>query len=306
MNTAARRSRIRPARPLAPFFVSALVLFVWWVVAHNSGSGWVQVLGDAVFGMLVVGLFGPAIALARVQVGVVSAPPDGSAGLPVPIRLAATGRVRVRPIEPAGPEALIGPRRGGAGHDVTLLPAKRGVHEALVVEVATAAPFGLQWWARRIDLRLAAPLHIAPRMGQPVALPQWVDDRSGPAGSPRSAEAGDARGVRDYRPGDRRRRVHWGATSHTGRLMVREMEEPAARPVTLRVALPTDEEAAERTAERALATVVQLIDRGARVVLATTEAAGEVTGPADNRREAGRRLARAVANSTAAGVELIP
>ena len=207
-------------------------------------------------------------------------------------------------MRPAGPEAIVGPRRGGTDHEVTLVPKHRGLHETLVVEVASAAPFGLQWWARKIEFSLDAPLHVAPRMGQPVSLPPWVDDRSGSAGSPMPAEAGDARGVRDYRPGDRRRRVHWGATSHTGRLMVREMEEPAAQPVTLRVRLPVDEEAAERASEGALATAVQLLDCGARLVLATTEPSGEVVSTVEDRRSAGRRLARAVPSGGPGNVEL--
>jgi uncharacterized protein (DUF58 family) len=296
---------MRPARPLSPMLVSVMVLFVWWIVAHNSGSGWVQVLGDAVFGMLLVGLFGPAIALARLRVELLHSPSDAAAGLPVVIEIGATGRARVRPVEPKGPESLVGRRRSGSDHDVTLLPDHRGVYAEIVLDVATAAPFGLQWWTRRVALPLPATLHVAPRLGQAIQLPYWVDDRTGAAGSATPAEAGDARGVRDYRPGDRRRRVHWGATAHAGRLMVREMEEPSAQPVILRVALPADPDLAERTAECALATTVKLLDRGVRIELATMESGGEVVRPVADRREAGRRLARATGGPGAAAVELL-
>jgi hypothetical protein len=40
-------------------------------------------------------------------------------------------------------------------------------------------------------------------------------------------------GVRDYRPGDQRRWIHWRTTARTGRLAVREHEEPARSPVVL-------------------------------------------------------------------------
>ena len=56
--------------------------------------------------------------------------------------------------------------------------------------------------------------------------------------------------------------------------MVREMEGPSAEPFTLEVHLPADPDAAERMAERAMATVVGLVDRGASVLLATTEDVG--------------------------------
>ena len=109
-----------------------------------------------------------------------------------------------------------------------------------------------------------------------------------------SVPIGEPRGVRPYRPGDHRRWVHWPATAHSGELMVREMEGPTAEPVTLEVHLPVDADAAERIAERAMATVVALVDRGASVLLATTETSGPKIGAVGDRRSAGRRLARAV------------
>ena len=59
---------VRPARPVAPIAVAVAILGIWWLVAHNGGSGWVQALGDVVFGTLVVGILGPAVVLARARV----------------------------------------------------------------------------------------------------------------------------------------------------------------------------------------------------------------------------------------------
>ena len=306
MNTGGSGSHIRLARPFSPIPVGIFVLFVWWVVAHNSGSGWVQVLGDAVFGMLFIGLLAPALALARLRIDLVSAPLDGAAGLPSVVGLRASARARIRPLDPPGPEAFAGRTTSGTGGDVTLLPFHRGVYDEITLELATAAPFGLQWWSRRVTLPLPGPLHIAPKLGRAVPLPNWEDDRAGALGRVLLAEAGDARGVRDYRPGDRQRRVHWGATAHAGRLMVREMEEPSVQPVTLRVSLPGDRDTAEQLAQRALGSVVALLDRGVPVLLATDESSGSVVSPVADRREAGRRLARATSGNGPGGVELAP
>lgn len=307
MTPSVRRSRIRPARPLSPFVVSILVLLVWWAVAHNSGSGWVQALGDVVFGMLAIGTLGPAIALRRVRLELVHAPPDSTAGMPAPISIRASSRVRVHPLQPGGMPTLIGPHgRGADDRDITLLPAHRGVHDDLTIEVSTAAPFGIQWWSRRITFPLPAPLHVAPRLGQPITLPHWFDKNAGQDGQPLPSHAGDIKGVREYRAGDRRRRVHWPATAHAGRLMVREMEEPAARPLTLDVRLPQEADQAERLAECALATAVHLLDRGSTILLATVEPEGRIVGEVRDRRDAGRRLARAIGVNGTAGIELSP
>jgi uncharacterized protein (DUF58 family) len=288
--------RVRPGRPFSPIAVGVAIVFVWWLVAHNSGSGWVQAIGDAVFGVLLIGLVGPAVVLARVRVQVVQAPGDAWAGLPVELEVKASSRVRIRGTDPTGPEGFAGPlrRRSSGGSGLTLIPQHRGAYDQVTVEVATAAPFGLQWWTRRTTLTLPATLYVAPRLGKPLPVDFRDRDTSGDSARRPADNAGDPRGVRAYRSGDNRRYVHWAATAHTGELMVRELERPSAEPVTITVTLPPDSEEAERISERAFATVVLLLDRGRSVVLGTTEPTGPVVAVVSERRQAGRRLARAV------------
>ena len=288
--------RVRPARPYAPMVVSVLILATWWLVAHNSGVGWVQALGDVVFGTLVVGAIGPAVILARARVQIVSCPEDGTALEPLVLTVRASTRVRLRPVSPPGEPEFAGPvrRRRPGDSTLSLLPARRGIYSSVTLDVATASPFGLQWWTRRLVLPLAAPVHVAPRRGQPFPLPPSPDPLAGDSPRRQPAEIGEARAVRPYRPGDTRRRVHWPATAHHGELMVREMEGPTAEPVTVTVVLPADEDDAERLAERAFGTVLNLLRRGDAVVLATAEVSGPTTGPVTDRLGAGRRLARAI------------
>ncbi len=290
------KSRVRPARPLAPMAVAAAVLGTWWLVAHNSGAGWVQVLGDVAFGTIAIGIIGPAVVLARANIRISRAPTDGTAGMPVEVEIDASTRLRVRPVAPAGVESFAGPVRTGrrTADTVTLLPQIRGAHEVLVFDIATAAPFALQWWTRRVSLPLPSRLHVAPRRGRPVRFPLHPREQAGDSRARASSELGEPRGARPYRPGDDRRHVHWRAYAHTGELMVREVEGPAAEPVTVWVALPPDPEAGERVAERGLGTVASLLERGAPVVLGTCERDGPVLAPVADREQAGRRLACAV------------
>ena len=84
------------------------------------------------------------------------------------LRVEASTRVRVRPVEPPGPEVFVGPggRRGAAADLVTLVPVRRGVHDAVTLDVASAAPFALQWVDPAGPLRLPVPLHVSPRCGR--------------------------------------------------------------------------------------------------------------------------------------------
>jgi uncharacterized protein (DUF58 family) len=281
---------------------SVLIVALWWLIAHNAGSGWVQLLGDLVFGALFIGVVGPFIAVTRARISLRSAPGDGIAGLPVSLRVESTSRVRVRPVEPPGPDMFVGPRSRRSDDElVVLVPPRRGVHASVTLDIASAAPFGLQWWTRRVRLPLPSALHVAPRCGAAQAAPRRPDDEMGDGVEQPRVEAGLPRGARPYVPGDARRLVHWRSTAHAGRLMVREVEQQAAEPVTIAVELPVDPDAAERVAERALGSVVGLLQGGAPVLLGTREASGPVFGPVADRRTAGRRLARAVAGAVPGG-----
>ena len=134
-----------------------------------------------------------------------------------------------------------------------------------------------------------------------MRLPPENDDSPGESEARRPAAFGETRGVRPYQHGDSRRTVNWRASAHTGRLMVREMEVPTAEPVTVRVVLPPDPDEADLLAGRAFATVLALIGRQRPVMLATHEPAGDRLALVTGARDAGRRLARAVAYGGVSG-----
>jgi len=267
------------------------VLGAWVAVAHSSGDGWVQTLGALIGGFLLVGLVGPALYMRRARCAVIENPLDGTAGRESVVVIESNRPLRLRPIDPPGKEVMANGRGPVA---LAVVADHRGVLEHCTVELASAAPFGLLWWTARHRLPLPRPLTVAPRQGAPTARPPESGDPGGAEEMlPVLQRSGEPRGVRPYVPGDPPRSVHWPATAHQGSLMVREMESAAEGAVTLTVSLPADPVAAEREAERALATVALLVRRGCTVQLITTEAGRPVTGRVASALEAGRRLARA-------------
>lgn len=276
---------------MGPIVAAVFTLLAWEAVAHNSGSGWVQVLGALLASFILIGLVGPAFVVGRLEVRVTACDADGVAGTPSTLTVGVSRPARLTPITPNGDPVLTG---GHAEVDVVVVPEHRGVVTACQLRVASAAPFGLMWWERRMTLLLPRPLVVAPRTGQP--------DRAALSGSASPGEddrrvptrVGEPRGVRPYQPGDRQHWVHWPATAHTGSLMVREMEGPVARPVVVVVVLSPDLVVAERQAEQAMGTVTAMLAAGRTVELHTLEAQGPVDDVVLDGADTGRRLARAV------------
>ncbi len=274
-----------------------LTLAAWEAVAHNSGSGWVQALGALLAAFILIGLLAPGVAVGRVTVAVLAGPADGVAGSPSVLTISASHPSRIIPLSPPGDEVLTGGRREV---DVEVVPERRGEVTACRVLVGSAAPFGLLWWERRVELTLPRPLVVAPRVGAADPVASAVAPAPGEEAQRVPARVGEPRGVRPYTPGDLRHWVHWPATAHSGSLMVREMEGPTSSPVVVDVVLPPDPEAAERRAERAMGTVQRFLASGRIVELRTVEAGGPVAALVHDLGEAGRRLARAVASEQTA------
>jgi uncharacterized protein (DUF58 family) len=111
---------------------------------------------------------------------------------------------------------------------------RRGDFASGEVKLTSGAPFGFLRSSRTLEV--GTPL---------VVVPRWFEIRSFPILEPSSfpsdvlherARTGAGEefiGVRDYRPGDPPRSVHWRSTARAGHLIVREFEEELASHVVL-------------------------------------------------------------------------
>jgi uncharacterized protein (DUF58 family) len=142
------------------------------------------------------------------------------------------------------------------------------VYNHLLVEVRCRSPLGLWAAARRIAVLLPRPLAVAP-VPRPCPDPPSEADGTGDAPGPRDDLT---RSTRAYVPGDSARLVHWPATAHEGRLMVRETDAGRdPRPVVV-LDLRTPGPAAEEALGRAATVTARALARSGAIRLITAEA----------------------------------
>ncbi|HEX4384634.1 MAG TPA: DUF58 domain-containing protein, partial [Myxococcales bacterium] len=147
------------------------------------------------------------------------------------------------------------------------VPARRGVYSFDQLEVATKAPFGLFEKSRPIDA--PAELVVFPRK---IAAPRTEVTSLAREGEQPEDRAGlglELHALRDHRPGEDARSIHWRSSARQGRLIgIDREQERRQRVCVVFDQRPLSGEPLERAIERVAALVSRELDSGAEVSLA--------------------------------------
>lgn len=155
--------------------------------------------------------------------------------------------------------------KGGWRHSVQLGKMRRGPVSATSWTIMSSDPLGL----------------FVGRKGQPdgeaaLVLPLFtslsdvrqVHELEAAAAAPRAGSGTELFGVREYRPGDSLRRIHWRSSARHGELIVREFEPPGVQTLGIFVdPSPASAEIADQIARIAACEAWDCIREGGRVVL---------------------------------------
>jgi uncharacterized protein (DUF58 family) len=295
--------------------LTSIVLFTLgaYGVAAGAASGEQSVVAVGVFAfaLFLIGIVWPIVALSGVELEAWSRT-DVSVGEPYEVNIRLHGscsRVEVRFADLPGDAWVTASPSAGV---LPRVASRRGVYRVLRFELRSSAPLGVFVRSRVVRARLPFELVVAPRpAAQPAStapvthsLRERPIDAPVAFASPRSPGGGDTvRAVRPYVPGDAARLVHWPTSARLGTLVVREHEPPPAVGIALVVDLNGDPDDVEEAASRAAGIGAATLAAGGAVWCCTSEPAGPVSARALDRRDLGRRLARAGAGQPGAPPE---
>ncbi len=174
---------------------------------------------------------------------------------------------------------LVGPiAPGGTAHVRTARPARRrGLADGHEVTLSTTAPFGMVERRRVLANRRTSVVH--PPLGRPAEVLARGGDGDDLAGVPARTGA-DVHAVREWRPGDDARHVHWRSTARHGRVVVVEPERTVARRLAILVAGERGSDAWEPLLERVAGTVVAAVRADREVLLLARDARAAARWPA--------------------------
>lgn len=258
----------------------------WWclfaalglgVAAVNTGNNLLYLLAALLLGLVVVsGVLSEMVMRGLALSPVV--PEELYAGRPALVGALVVNRKRRAPsyslaLVPGGggPDRVLYLPRLGAGEErlVTweVRPARRGRQRLPGLRVTTRFPFGI--FVKSGRLRLDEEVLVYPAVG-PLPVPRLHEiAATGSRTVRRRGRGGDLHNLREYRPGDEPRLLHWRTTARTGVLTVRELE--AETTTDTRIVLEgrgADAERLERGLSEAASLAVHLLDAGTAVEVA--------------------------------------
>lgn len=285
--------RLRVTRGGALFSAGAVAI---GMAAINTGSNLLYLLVGAMMGFIAVSGWLSEGVIWGVEVKAL--PPRAvTAGSPARVGYEVRNRNRRTPtyaveiVPPEGESAFTPVVR--PGHAVVVRTERtfprRGVVPLKEVRVTTSFPFGL--FIKERTVRVRGEVVVWPRRDRRIREP-WAGATGRRArakvGGGDAGARGEFRGLREYRPGDDPRDVHWRSSARLGEPLVREYEQDTAPSVwvCLDLAGPPGERA-EAAVEVAATLADRAIARGDRVGLVTPDV--EIP-PAPGRRQLERVL----------------
>lgn len=154
---------------------------------------------------------------------------------------------------------------------------RRGVWRFTGFRLSTRFPFGFIRKSRDVEAPLELVVFPA-LVPVPEALVQAGLAELGRRQKPSRSRSGDFHGLREFRPDDDPRDIHWRTSARRGRPFVRESEEETGMSVLVTfdnhaTADGADGEAFEASVSMAASIVVALLRRGLHVGLRTTDVA---------------------------------
>lgn len=270
---------MRLRRRAAGLTAGAVILFV---IGTNAEAGWLFVLAALLLGTVVAGIVVPLLAVRGLDVEL-AAPAETRQGVDTAVRVTVANRGRavrwgVVTVDEhvGGATTYVGAVRPGERVEVGTVRGapRRGEARTAWVELRSAAPFGVA--ERRRRLAADATTLVLPHVVQLGPLP-FVDL----AASREAATETDARrgqgpeylGVREFRPGDPIRQVHWRLTARHGELVVRDLEEHRVPRLAIWVDTRGDDAASDDacSAAASIASSASTTGVGVRLAAATTD-----------------------------------
>jgi uncharacterized protein (DUF58 family) len=295
---------MRLRRRAAGLAVGAAIVFV---IGTNAQAGWLFVLAALLLGTVLAGMAVPLAAVRGLDVEL-TVPAETRQGVDTPVHLTVVNRGRAvrwgivaHDEHIGGASVYVGTVRPGERVEVgTVRDApRRGEARTGWVELRSAAPFGVAERRRRLpaDVTTLVLPRVVP-LG-PLAFIDLASSREAATETDgRRGQGPEYLGVREFRPGDPIRQVHWRLTARHGELVVRDLEEHRVPRLAVWVDTCVDDAALDDacSAAASIVSAASTTGVGVRLAAATTD------GPSVVSRASGLALHRWLARLQAADV----
>ncbi len=214
----------RPRYKLFTLAVYLVCFFGFFIAAHESGSGFVQVIGSLLLAIFLTNAFMAFYQLQRVQLRITSAPYDGMTNQIVTVEVVSTKNIQLT-FDSRGKSKISIPRNQKT--QLTFRPGHYGIIRHIEFMAFSSYPFGIIPFYKRINCPLPAPIHIAPTMVKAkgdITTGDRLQEQRGVTLT--KSNLGDLKSLSPYIAGDSFSSISWAKSAHSQQLLVRNHEQP--------------------------------------------------------------------------------
>lgn len=270
-----------PSRRLRPTAVGSRAIglgVIAGALAVLTQNVWLQLIGAASLALVLVDGF-PLVRRCDAPTVTWAAPTRCTSGDAIDVDVSATyagdSRISRRPlmlhIRVDGWEPItltLSPLDRGSTVSARVQPRihQRGRPRHTRIDARRRGVFGL--WSESFALDAQSPTTLARPRPTPTTSMPTNGGEGDVTTAQRSRSGADVHGVREWRHGDDRRRIHWRATARQGTLVVVEPEEPQGHSTTVLVRM--DAAVTDAVIDTAAFTALDLMRRGGEVSLASS------------------------------------
>lgn len=225
--------------------------FTFWLFANQTQIGWLYVIAALLVAVVLAGYWlnrGSLRAITATRT--LSIAPDDALheGDDLTIRLHLASKRRTPAVQLNVTEACpladpdsderhltmfvpVLPLKSGISYPYNVTVYQRGAHTFPPVQVTSRAPFG--FFRRSTTLDLPTPTLVYPQLRKLKRLDLLDRQPVAQETYPRAGMGTEVIGVREYRPGDSPRHIHWRSVARRGTLVSKEFAEETQPGVTL-------------------------------------------------------------------------
>lgn len=284
----------KPQHSLLLFAAIFLFLLGFFIAAHESGSGFVQIVGAVLFSMVLTNAVLSFFHLKSSSVTIISVPTDATTNQEFNIVLRGTKNTFLTLPDDEKNSFFFGDEE----KEFSIKPSYCGLYQNAEFILSSSYPFGIIALQKKITCSFPNQVYVAPQELKTQETDRKIESITKEADFVyRNSNSGNLKSIVDYQPGDLLSSISWSKTAQTQQILVKTHEEQmGSLNCRIEISIPniSDLDAIEHYLGERLYMIIATMEKGFNVTLRARKSDSYTDFQISNKLQAKRLIASLV------------